>query len=84
MYDIIVFLNLIVCNQSNKLIFEHRDRQSIADVTMVSDVLVAKITHWKIEDKPSLRDFNYITFRLQGTEHQVDQRNSNSRWKINL
>lgn len=70
MYDMIVFLNLIVCNQRNKPIFEHRDRQSIADVTMVSDVLVVKITHWKIEDKPSLRDLNYkpSDYREQNTK----------------
>lgn len=72
--DMIVGMNLVICNRGSTPTFECRDRQSIVDISIVSAGLVSKVTNWRVEEKPSLNDHKYVCFSIhRGVDQQITQ-----------
>lgn len=83
LYDMIVGANLVICNQEKTPTFECRGRQSIIATTMASVGIATKIIRWRVVEKPSLSDHNYISFNLEDLGNPADTTNRSDKWKIN-
>jgi len=83
--DMISSLGLVLCNEGNSPTFQQGNRESIVDLTIVSQSLSIRLRHWWVLDTTSLSDHNYIRFNIQASAKVIlDSQTERKKLRINL
>ena len=86
----VVGSGMIVANEGNSPTFERGGSSSVIDITLASEVIIDRLTEWKVHlDIENLSDHHYITFSLATSdktrrdqeEHQKSDRLRKS-WRV--
>ena len=60
LFNYLIGSKLLLCNKGSMPTFITRNRQEVLDITLVSEELVDKITHWRVLEEHSFSDHRYI------------------------
>jgi ribonuclease HI len=81
--------NLEIANKGNEPTFITSNRKEVIDITLVSLQLVNRISNWRVSDKMSLSDHQYLEFNLSSlkieeTEFRNPKKTDWVKFRLNL